>query len=227
MQFTDFFFIKLVGKLLNNCFHFRTKLQTFRAMEIEIKNLNNLVIEKNKTITKLEQQLIVEKEEKVDLVNDFDKYKKEAQKQQELWTEETAKLREELENINEIVRVNEKGAEENLKVRLEKEKEILINEADSDREAYQRLLNEYHVLEQHCEELKNQLNAQNHMGSHKRNVSDVSSIYTTEEQLLTSDLPEDHGYGSVRSTTSNSSHVREKLENIDWKQEGEFLFLLF
>lgn len=204
-------------------------MQTFKTMEIEIKNLNNLVIEKNKTIAKLEKQLVIEKEEKVDLVHEYDKYKQEAQKQQELWSVETAKLRDELENINEIVKMNEKGAEEDLKERLEKEKQIMMNEADSDREAYQRLLHEYHVLEQHCEELKNQLNAQNHIGAHRRNVSDVSSIYTTDEQFLSNDLPEDHGYGSVRSTTSNSSHVREKLENIDWKQEGScfYFFAIF
>lgn len=206
-------------------FNFRIKVQNFKAMEIEIKNLNNLVIEKNKIIARLEEQLVIEKEEKVDLVNEYDKYKQETQKQQELWSEETAKLREELENINEIVKTNEKGAEENLKVRIEKEKEIIMNEADSDREAYQRLLHEYHTLEQHCEELKNQMNAQNHMGAHRRNASDVSSVYTADEQLLSTDLPEDHGYGSVRSTTSNG-HLREKLENIDWKQEG-LLFDLF
>lgn len=195
-------------------------MQTFKALEIEIKNLNNLVIEKNKKIANLDEQLTAEKEEKVDIVNDFEKYKLDTQKQQELWSQETAKLREELENINEIVRLNEKGAEEDLKVRLEKEKQILLDESDSDREAYQRLLQEYHVLEQHCEELKNQLNSQSHHSAHRRNVSDVSSIYTTEEQSLPNELPEDHGYGSVRSTTSNSSHTREKLENIDWKQEG-------
>lgn len=187
-------------------------------MEIEIKNLNNLVIEKNKAIAKLEEQLIFEKEEKVDIVNEYDKYKLETEKQQQLWFEETAKLREELENINEIVKMNEKGAEEDLKVRLEKEKEMIMNEADSDREAYQRLLQEYHILEQHYEELK--LNAQNYNGAHRRNVSDVSSVYIADDHLLPNDMPEDHGYGSVRSTTSNSSHVREKLENIDWKQEG-------
>lgn len=195
-------------------------MQTFKAMEIEIKNLNNLVIEKNKTITKLEEEMTAKEEEKVDLVYEYEKYKEETLKQQKLWSEETAKLRDELENMNEIVKTNEKGAEEDLKVRLEKEKQLMMNEADSDREAYQRLLREYNILEQHCDELKNQLNAQNHMGAHRRNASDVSSIYTTDEQVLTSDLPEDHGYGSVRSIASNGSHAREKLENIDWKQEG-------
>lgn len=198
-------------------------MTTFKAMEIEIKNLNNLLIEKNKTITKLEEEIKVERDEKMDLVHEQEKYKRETEKHRELWALETAKLRKELENINEIVKMNEKGAEENLKVRLEEEKLIMLNEADSDREAYQKLLQQYHCLEQHCEELKQQLQSQNQQGFHRRNISDISSISTVDENLLNSDLPEDHGYGSVRSTTSNSSHTREKLENIDWKvTDGKF-----
>lgn len=198
---------------------FRTKLQSFKAMEIEIKNLNNLVIEKNKMLSKLENQLKLEQEEKVDLINEYHKYKQNIENQQSLWSQETSKLRQELENINEIVKVNEKGAEENLKVRIEQEKMLMMNEADSDREAYQRLLQEYNTLEQHCEELKNQLRVQS-SSAHKRNVSDISSICTGDEQML-NELTEDHGYGSVRSTASNSIHAREKLENIDWRQEGK------
>lgn len=192
-------------------------MTAFKAMEIEIKNLNNLLIEKNKTIAKLEEEIKVERDEKMDLIHEQEKYKEESEKHRELWAQETAKLRKELENINEIVKMNEKGAEENLKVRLEEEKLMILNDADSDREAYQKLLQQYNCLEQHCEELKQQLQSQNQQGFHRRNVSDISSISTVDENLLNSDLPEDHGYGSVRSTTSNSSHTREKLENIDWK----------
>ncbi|XP_018563166.1 unconventional myosin-Va isoform X1 [Anoplophora glabripennis] len=195
----------------------KNKMTAFKAMEIEIKNLNNLLIEKNKTIAKLEEDVKVERDEKMDLIHEQEKYKEETEKHRELWALETAKLRKELENINEIVKMNEKGAEENLKVRLEEEKLMILNDADSDREAYQKLLQQYNYLEQHCEELKQQLQSQNQQGFHKRNVSDISSISTADENLLNSDLPEDHGYGSVRSITSNSSHTREKLENIDWK----------
>lgn len=202
-------------------------MTAFKAMQIEIKNLNNLLIEKNKTIAKLEEEIKVERDEKMDLIHEQEKYKRETEQHRELWALETAKLRKELENINEIVKTNEKGAEENLKVRLEEEKLIMLNEADSDREAYQKLLQQYHCLEQHCEELKQQLQSQNQQGFHRRNISDISSISTVDENLLNSDLPEDHGYGSVRSTTSNSSHTREKLENIDWKiTDGKWKTLL-
>ncbi|KAJ8966303.1 hypothetical protein NQ314_003568 [Rhamnusium bicolor] len=201
----------------NEVHELKNKMVAFKAMEIEIKNLNNLLIDKNKIITKLQEEIKTERDEKIDLVNEHEKYRLETENQRDLWAQETAKLRKELENINEIVKMNEKGAEENLKVRLEEEKMMMLNDADSDREAYQKLLQEYHCLEQHCEELKQQLHSHNHLSFHRRNISDISSISTVDENLLNSDIPEDHGYGSVRSTTSNSSHTREKLENIDWK----------
>lgn len=170
-------------------------------------------------ITKIQEELKVERDEKMDIITEQEKYRKDLEMQRELWSEETAKLRKELDNINEIVKMNEKGAEENLKVRLEEEKMLILNEQDSDREAYQKLLQEYNALEQHCEELEKTIQNQNHPAFHKRNISDISSI-TIDENILNSDLPEDHGYGSVRSNASSSSHTREKLDNIDWKVEG-------
>jgi myosin-5 len=202
----------------NEANELKNKLTAFRAMEIEIKNLNALLLEKNKTIGKLEEEIKLEREEKMDLIHEQEKYREETEKQQQLWDQETTKLRKELDNINEIVKMNQKGAEENLKVRLEEEKMLILNEQDSDRQAYQKLLQEYHCLEQHCEDLEKQLNNQSHhQSSHKRNVSDLSSI---DSFVISGDLPEDHGYGSVRSTTSSGSQ-REKLENIDWKCEGK------
>ncbi|XP_049824224.1 unconventional myosin-Va isoform X2 [Aethina tumida] len=196
----------------------KNKLVTFKALEIEIKNLNNLLIEKNKKIEKIELDLKNERDEKMDLLNEHQKFKEETMKQSELYAEETLKLRKELENINEIVKVNQKGAEENLKTRLEEEKILIMNEQDNDKQNYQKLLQEYHNLEQHCEELEKQIQNQNNHISHRRNISDISSISMVDEALLNSDLPEDHGYGSVRSTSS--SHNREKLENIDWKVDA-------
>ncbi|KAG5893078.1 hypothetical protein JTB14_029474, partial [Gonioctena quinquepunctata] len=167
---------------------------------IEIKNLNNLIIDRNKTIAKLEEDLKTERDEKMDVFQEQERFRKETVEQRELWAKETVKLRTELENINEIVEVNEKEAEENLEVRLEEEEMMMLNEADSDREAYQRLLNDHHILGQYNVELKNLSNGQGSQGLHRRN----------------NEMPEHHRYGSVRSTISNSS-ARKKLENIDWK----------
>lgn len=196
----------------------KNKLITFKALEVEIKNLNALLVDKNKLINQLENDIKLEREEKVDLINDQEKYRMETEQQQELWTQETTKLRKELDNINEIVKTNQKGAEENLKTRIAEEKMLILNEQDSDRQAYQKLLQEYHNLEQHCEELERQFyNHNDHHKQHKRNISDISSM---DSFGIGTELPEDHGYGSVRSTTSSNAQ-REKLDNIDWKIEGE------
>ncbi|KAL1513922.1 hypothetical protein ABEB36_003260 [Hypothenemus hampei] len=181
----------------------KQKLSTLKALELEVKNLNSLIIQKNKVIDKFQEELQAEKEEKMDLITEHDKYRKEVDNQRHLWAEETEKLKKEYENIIEMLKMTEKGNEENMKLRLEEEKKEILYEADHERQAYQKLLNEYHSLEQHCEELERELNRS---GIHKRNVSDLSGIST-------SDVTEDHGYGSVRSTNAST---RERLENIDW-----------
>lgn len=203
---------------------FRNKLVAFKALETEMKTVKAALLEKNKTIERLEEMLKTERDEKMDLINEQERFRKETEEQQRLWGEETSKLRKELDNINEIVKTNQKGAEENLKVRLEQEKMLIMNEQDSDRHAYQKLLQEYHSLEQHCENLEKELRNQNSVGLHTRNISDVSSISGVDETAAsTADMPEDHGYGSVRSTAS--SHNREALESIDWKMANGMCFI--
>lgn len=185
-------------------------------MELEIKNLNNLLVDKNNKLSKLEEEIKLEREEKADLIHEEAKYRKETEDQRKMWAEETTKLRKELDNINEIVRTNQKGAEENLKEQIEQEKLILLNEQDNDRHAYQKLLQEYHCLEQHCENLEKQLSEQNRQPSHVRNISNGSSIGIDESLTITADIPEDHGYGSYRANAAK----RKNLDNIDWKVNG-------
>lgn len=187
---------------------------TFKALDLEVRNLNKLVIEKNKDIKKLETELKSEREEKIDLINDHDKYRKENDEQRKLFDLEAAKLRIELDNMNQIVVSNQRGAEENLKVRIEEEKNLLINEYDQDREAYQKLLEEYHSLETHYEALQQEIGKQNRSNSHVRNNSDISSV-TEDTVIPISDISEDHGYDSVRSFSSTM--VRGKLQNI-WNE---------
>lgn len=167
-------------------------MESFKALEIEIKKLNVLLIDKNKQIATLEESLKVERDEKMQLVEEQQKYKQESENERRYWAEETGKLRQELDNMNEIVKMNQAGAEENLKTRLEQEKLLLINEQDQDRNAYQKLLQEYHCLEQHCESLEKQLNKQNRFSpGHMRNLSDVSSISMVDESIMsTTELPE-------------------------------------
>ncbi|CAH1128149.1 unnamed protein product [Ceutorhynchus assimilis] len=203
---------KVNGELMsykNEVNEIKKKMTKFKALEMEVKNLNNLLIEKNKTIHNLQEELHAEKDEKVDLINEQEKFKKEVDNQRTLYSQETDKLKKEYENIIEMLKMNEKGAEENIKLRLAEEKKEILHDVDHERHAYQKLLQEYHNLEQHCEELEKMVNKQ----GHKRNTSDLSSISTMD----VSNVPEDHGYGSVRSTTS----TRERLENIDWSATNE------
>lgn len=167
-------------------------MESFKALEIEIKKLNILLIDKNKHINNLEETLKTERDEKMDLVEEQEKYRQEAVNQHKYWVEETSKLRKELDNMNEIVKTNQQGAEENLKTRLEQEKTLLISEQDQDRNAYQKLLQEYHYLEQHCEGLEKQMNKQNRLGSpgHVRNLSDISCVSTVDESIVSTELPE-------------------------------------
>ncbi|GJQ75233.1 Myo5, partial [Trypoxylus dichotomus] len=192
------------------------KLTTFKSLEIEHKNLNNVLAQRDAKIAELENLLKNERDEKMDLVNEHDKYKQESEEQRNVWSEEMSKLRRELDNINEIVKNYEQHGEEDMNERIEHEKLLILNEQDNDRHAYQKLLQEYHCLEQHCEDLEQQIKDQNKQTHHHiRNVSDVSSISSIADTVITtSDLPEDHGYGSTRSTSS-SQHP--KIDSIDWE----------
>jgi myosin-5 len=87
--------------------------------------------------------------------------------------EEKEKLRADLALSQEKMRSNERGAEEHLKSRLEREKDLLLMDQDQDRDAYQRLLKEYHELEQRSELLEQKLAL--HEPGHSRSLSNASS----------------------------------------------------
>lgn len=121
------------GSNVCHMFFFRAKLTTFRALEVEIKNLNNLLLEKNKLIGRLQETIKTEQDEKMDLVEQQDRFRKETEEQRDLWNQEMSKVRKELENMNGIIVQNERGAEEKLQTRLEEEKMLFIDEQDNDR----------------------------------------------------------------------------------------------
>ncbi|XP_022899670.2 unconventional myosin-Va [Onthophagus taurus] len=200
----------------------KSKLTSYRSLETEIKNLNNLLMERDRKIMELEETLKVERDEKMDILNEQEKYKSDMDEQNNRWNEEMNKVRAELDEMNEIVKRYEK--EETAKEKIEHEKLLILNEQDNDRHAYQKLLQEYHGLEQHCEDLQRQLSEQNRQGRHMRNTSDVSSISQVDESLPISELPDDNNsiqsYGSLKTssginsgeTTSNGT-TDSNLEN--------------
>lgn len=200
----------------------KNKLTTFKAMEIEIKNMKNLLVEKNTTIDMLKENLKAEQDEKIDIINEQERIRRETEARQKLWNEETTKLRNELEDFKEIVRVNEKGNEKHLKRMIEEEKLLMLNEQDNDREAYQKLLQNYNSLEQHCEALEKQLAIQKKSTANDSNANDTLNVRISELVVNNNESQEDHGYGSIKSNNSTDSMKRHKLENIESKPNSKF-----
>lgn len=193
----------------------KKKLTTFKALEIEIKSMGALLIEKNQIIEKLETNLKTERDDKIDIINENEKYRQETDEQQKHWKEETSKLRKELDNMNEIVRSNEIDAGKAISEEYEKKKLLMNNEQENYLQKYQDLIQRYEAKEQHCENLQRQLAT--NLG-HERRISDMSIITIDEQMSIPSEVPEDGGYGSVRSTSS--SMTRGKLDNINWRENG-------
>lgn len=95
-------------------------------------------------------------------------------------------MRKELALANEKLKTNLRGAEENLKNRLEKEKDLLMLEQDHERNAYQKLLKDFHDLEQQNEFLQQKLAL--HVPGHSRSLSNASS---GSGHITSTDLPPD------------------------------------
>lgn len=166
----------------------------------------------------MKEKLKLEQDEKMDLIQEQERIRDDTESQQKLRSEETCKLRKELDEIREIVRTHEKGAEKHLKEKIEEEKLLLLNEQDSDRHAYQKLLQDYNSLEQHCEKLEKQIAIQHKLPTHARNISDASSISNPDQTLaINSDITEDHGYGTYRGNANSTAGKRGNIESIDWK----------
>lgn len=87
---------------------------------------------------------------------------------------------------NDKLKSNLRGAEENLKHRLEQEKDLLLLDQDQDRGVYQKLLKEFHELEQHAEMLEQKLAL--HVPEHSRSLSYASS---SSGQVVSTELPQD------------------------------------
>lgn len=87
--------------------------------------------------------------------------------------EENESLRNELTKSQEKIRSSELGAEDTFKSRLERQKNLLLMDQDQDRGAYQRLLKEYHELEQRYEIMEQKLAVC--APGHTRSLSNASS----------------------------------------------------
>lgn len=172
----------------------------FTAAELETKRLTQLLFEKDKQLRSLEEKLKSEQDEKVDLIQEQEEYRKKIESEKLSWSNENQKLIKENENLKQLVTTNQTGAENLLKTRIEQEKMILITEQDQERSAYQQLLREYSLLEQHCENLeakitlnsRGNLSATSTMDSkHMRSLSDVSNVSELNDEIYVGSINDD------------------------------------
>ena len=228
----------------NEVVDLKAKLESLKAVEMENKKLNGIVLEKDKELEKMQSVLKRERDEKMDLLHDQEKLGLSKEEENKKLLEENERLRKELSIAGEKLKVNQRGAEENLKNRLEQEKDLLLHDQDQDRGAYQRLLKDYHELEEHAETLEKKLAVLE--PGHSRSLSNASS---GSGQIVATELPpddhnivrlyllftdnslweisfsnwkfyclKDFGYGSVRSTASSTTPY-SRVETIDWNQQ--------
>ncbi|KAG5308478.1 MYO5B protein, partial [Acromyrmex insinuator] len=197
----------------------KCKLDGLKSVDVENKKLNGMMQEREKELKRMEEILQQEKDEKMDILHDKERIALRKGEENKKLQQENERLRKELSIATEKLKSNQRGAEENLKYRLEQEKDLLRMEQDQDRGAYQRLLKDYHEMEQHAEMLEQKLASQGVLG-HSRSLSNASS---GSGQIATTEIPQDDqnidfGYGSVRSTGSSSTPY-SRVETIDWNQQ--------
>ncbi|XP_011153865.1 unconventional myosin-Va isoform X2 [Harpegnathos saltator] len=209
--------------LLKNVQHemvdLRCKLDLLKSVDVENKKLNGMVQEKERELSKTRDVLQRATDEKMDLLQDKERTVRQKDEENKKLREDNERLRKELSLASEKLKSNQRGAEENLKYRLEQEKDLLLLEQDQDRGAYQRLLKDYHDLEQHAEMLEQKLAV--HAPGHSRSLSNASSSsgqIVSQTELPQDDQNIDFGYGSVRSTASSSTPY-SRVETIDWNQQ--------
>lgn len=200
----------------NEVVDLKSKLEGLKTIEIENKKLNGVVAEKEKEVIKMKEAVEKERDEKMDLLQEKEKIMNQKNEENKRLVEENEKLKKENASASEKLKTNLRGAEEILKSRLEQEKDLLLHEQDQDRNAYQKLLKEYHDMEQQVEYLQQKLA----VPGHSRSLSNASSGsgHITSTDLPPDDHNIDFGYGSVKSTGSSSTPY-SRVENIDWHQQ--------
>ncbi|XP_011698074.1 PREDICTED: unconventional myosin-Va isoform X1 [Wasmannia auropunctata] len=203
----------------NEMIDLKCKLDGLKSVDVENKKLNGVMQDKERELKKMEEILQREKDEKMDILHDKERIALLKNEENKKLQEENERLRKELSIANEKLKSNQRGAEENLKYRLEQEKDLLRLDQDQDRGAYQRLLKDYHEMEQHAEILEQKLALQGVLG-HSRSLSNASSGsgQITSTEIQQDDQNVDFGYGSVRSTASSSTPY-SRVETIDWNQQ--------
>lgn len=165
----------------------KCKLDLLRSVDAENKKLNGALRNKEGELSEMRSALQQERDEKMDLLQDRERNARQKDEENKKLQEDNERLRKELSLATEKLKSNQRGAEENLKYRLEQEKDLLLLEQDQDRGAYQRLLKDYHELEQHAEMLEQKLAV--HVPGHSRSLSNTSN--SSSGQIVSAEMPQD------------------------------------
>ncbi|XP_019883807.2 unconventional myosin-Va [Camponotus floridanus] len=199
----------------NEMLDLKLKLDNLKSIHVDNKKLKRLVQENEEELKNIQEILKRERDEKMDISHDKERISLQKNEEKKKLQQENERLRKELSIATEKLNSNQRGAEDNLKYRLEQEKDLLRLEQDQDRGTYQRLLKEYHELEQHAEMLEQKLVSPGHSRFFSNASSDSGQTAFTE---ISQDDQIDFGYGSVRPMASSST-LYSRVETIDWNQQ--------
>lgn len=180
----------------NEMVDLKSKLDSLKSVDVENKKLNGVLQDKERELKRMEGILQQEKDEKMDILHQKERTALQKDEENKKLQQENERLRKELSIATEKLKSNQRGAEENLKYRLEQEKDLLQLEQDQDRGAYQRLLKDYHEMEQHAEMLEQKLALQGVLG-HSRSLSNASS---GSGQITSTEIPQDDQNAVSQST---------------------------
>lgn len=180
----------------NEMVDLKSKLDSLKSVDVENKKLNGVLQDKERELKRMEGILQQEKDEKMDILHQKERTALQKNEENKKLQQENERLRKELSIATEKLKSNQRGAEENLKYRLEQEKDLLQLEQDQDRGAYQRLLKDYHEMEQHAEMLEQKLALQGVLG-HSRSLSNASS---GSGQITSTEIPQDDQNAVSQST---------------------------
>lgn len=192
----------------NDYAELKIQCEANRGLANELKVSVGRIGELELLVKQLQTQLDRERDEKMDLVLERERL----DKHNEELNSRIDNIQKELLNSAETNQTRSQEAEDAIKRRLDQERAILAQEYDQERAAYQKLLQDYHEMEERMEEAERELerlreepgktSKSETVRGHSRNASNVSTLSNTSE--LIADPEDDGGYGSVRLVPNRS-----------------------
>ena len=220
-------------KSVENDFNAATKeLETLRSTNEKNRLVADRVHKLEDEVAQLKSDLKKEKEEKAQVVNEKTKEIAEARENFLSKEEEVYALQKELDTTKKAL---EQKSEVDFQEALGQEKEEKARfqaDADQERMAYQKLLQQYNRLESQLENAQTELNhyrRQSIAGIPGGSVS-MASFYSESESgiagmnadgIIMDDGLFDESVSGKSSVRSTGGKERGRLDNIDWKGEGE------